>query len=45
MRRTAVVIALVAVALFIAIASTGTGVLAPDPHRFDGDRDGIGCET
>lgn len=20
-------------------------VLAPDPHRFDGDRDGIGCET
>jgi hypothetical protein len=20
-------------------------VLAPDPHRFDGNRDGIGCET
>jgi hypothetical protein len=20
-------------------------VLAPDPHRFDGDKDGIGCET
>jgi hypothetical protein len=20
-------------------------VLAPDPHRFDGDHDGIGCET
>lgn len=20
-------------------------VLPPDPHRFDGDRDGIGCET
>jgi micrococcal nuclease len=20
-------------------------VLSPDPHRFDGDRDGIGCET
>ncbi len=19
-------------------------VLAPDPHRFDGDKDGIGCE-
>jgi hypothetical protein len=20
-------------------------VLPPDPHRFDGDRDGVGCET
>jgi hypothetical protein len=20
-------------------------VLSPDPHRFDGDRDGIGCES
>lgn len=20
-------------------------VLPPDPHRFDGDKDGIGCET
>lgn len=20
-------------------------VLKPDPHRFDGDKDGIGCET
>ncbi|MEP0887316.1 MULTISPECIES: hypothetical protein [unclassified Leptolyngbya] len=20
-------------------------VLAPDPHRFDGDKDGIGCEA
>lgn len=20
-------------------------VKAPDPHRFDGDKDGIGCET
>jgi hypothetical protein len=18
---------------------------APDPHRFDGDKDGVGCET
>ncbi|NIR87155.1 nuclease, partial [Candidatus Bathyarchaeota archaeon] len=20
-------------------------VLSPDPHRFDGDKDGIGCES
>ncbi len=20
-------------------------VLQPDPHRFDGDKDGIGCES
>jgi hypothetical protein len=24
---------------------TNFTVLAPDPHRFDGDRDGIGCES
>jgi hypothetical protein len=27
------------------ISARNFRVLAPDPHRFDGDRDGIGCET
>jgi micrococcal nuclease len=26
------------------IPRKGFRVLAPDPHRFDADRDGIGCE-
>lgn len=26
------------------ISYTNFTVLAPDPHRFDGDRDGVGCE-
>jgi hypothetical protein len=27
------------------IAFTNFQVLPPDPHRFDGDHDGIGCDT
>ena len=26
------------------IAYTNFTILAPDPHRFDGDKDGVGCE-
>ena len=27
------------------ISFTNFTVLSPDPHRFDGDKDGVGCET
>ena len=27
------------------IPQKGFTVLPPDPHRFDGDKDGIGCES
>ena len=27
------------------ITYTNFTVRAPDPHRFDGDHDGVGCET
>jgi micrococcal nuclease len=27
------------------ITERGFQVLPPDPHRFDGDGDGIGCES
>ena len=29
----------------IIIADTDFTVLPPDPHNFDGDNDGVGCET
>jgi hypothetical protein len=27
------------------IGAKGFSVLQPDPHRFDGDKDGVGCES
>ena len=27
------------------IGAKGFSVLPPDPHRFDGDLDGVGCES
>ena len=27
------------------IAQRNFTVLPPDPHRFDGDKDGVGCES
>jgi micrococcal nuclease len=27
------------------IAYTNFTVLSPEPHRFDGDHDGVGCQT